>query len=226
MISVFMFAVVGLLSGVVAAWLVPLLMARLARQWQENTAAALEAPEPYWQAAHLTWRAMLALSGIMILVSLSVYWRYGIGIQGGVALLIFAVLVLAAEIDRRIMLLPDVLTLPLVWAGLILNMNGMFVSLDASVIGATVGYLLLKGVQMGYWLVARKGAVLGDGDAKLAATLGACFGAEVVIITLFFASVILVGWRCGRKEGREVPFGPAIVGAALVGMAFDGGVLG
>jgi len=44
----------------------------LARQWQENTVAAVEAPEPYWQAAHLTWRAILALSGIMILVSLSV----------------------------------------------------------------------------------------------------------------------------------------------------------
>jgi len=206
--------------------MVPFFMTKLARQWHENTAAAVDAPEPYWQAAHLTWRAILALSGIMILVSLSVCWRYGIGIQGGAALLIFAVLVLAAEIDRRIMLLPDGLTLPLVWAGLILNMSGMFVSLEASVIGAMVGYLLLKGVQMIYWLARRKGSVLGDGDVKLAAALGACFGAEVVILTLLFASVILVGWQCGRKEGREVPFGPAIVGSALVGMVFDGGLLG
>lgn len=47
--------------------------------------------------------------------------------------------------------------------------------------------------------------------------LGACFGAEVVIITLLFASVILAGWQCGLKEGREVSFGLGIVGAELVG---------
>jgi leader peptidase (prepilin peptidase)/N-methyltransferase len=149
------------------------------------------------------------------------HFGYGMAAVGAI-LLIWALLALTA-IDFDTMLLPDDITLPLIWAGLLFNFFGTFTDLHSAVIGAVIGYLVLWSV---YWLfkltTGREG--MGFGDFKLLSALGAWFGWQMLPLILVLSS--LVGALIGIslivlfKHGRNIPipFGPYLAGGGLIAL--------
>jgi len=148
-------------------------------------------------------------------------WRFG---PQPVALLwcgVLAVLVALAAIDWDTTLLPDSLTLPLLWAGLIAATLGWTLPLATALWGAVLGYLSLWSV---YWVfkLATGKEGMGHGDFKLLAALGAWLGWQAVLPIVLMASVIgaMVGIGMklsgGLREGRYVPFGPFLAGGGVV----------
>lgn len=139
----------------------------------------------------------------------------------------FSATVLAlALIDWDTTLLPDDMTLPLLWAGLIAAaLQWTTVPLSSAVWGAVMGYLSLWLVYWAFKLVTGKEG-MGFGDFKLFAALGAWFGWQALVPMILMASVIgaLVGiamkFSSALREGGYVPFGPFLAGAGLTAMAF------
>lgn len=153
----------------------------------------------------------------------AVGWRFGA--EPGALLWCFAVamLVALAGIDWDTTLLPDSLTLPLLWAGLLASAIGWTIPLSTAVWGAAVGYLSLWSV---YWLfkltTGKEG--MGYGDFKLLAALGAWLGWQMVLPVVLGASVVgaVVGiamkLSSSLREGRYVPFGPFLAAGGIVVM--------
>jgi leader peptidase (prepilin peptidase)/N-methyltransferase len=150
-------------------------------------------------------------------------WRFGLGWQGLSAMLFVWGMVALTFIDFDTQLLPDSITLPLLWAGLLINLRGTFTDLASAVIGATAGYLLLWSV---YWafklLTGREG--MGFGDFKLLAAIGAWLGWKMLPFVILASSVVgvVVGVALMilARRGRDVPipFGPYLAGAALIAL--------
>jgi leader peptidase (prepilin peptidase)/N-methyltransferase len=152
-------------------------------------------------------------------------WRFGSGLAG-LATLLFAWLLIAMTfIDADTQLLPDDLTLPLLWCGLLVNLNGTFVPLSDAVIGAAAGYLVLWSV---YWLfkLATGKEGMGYGDFKLLAALGAWLGWKMLPVIILLSS--LVGAVVGialivfAKHGRNnpIPFGPYLAVAGMIALLY------
>lgn len=162
-------------------------------------------------------------------------WQFGLGLAGAGMLLLTWILVALTFIDIDHQLLPDRLTLPLMWIGLLLNTQGIFTSLEHAVIGAATGYLVLWSV---YWLfkllTGKEG--MGYGDFKLLAAVGAWGGFEVLPLTILLSSVVgvvlaLVLMAIKRHQmANPLPFGPylAIAGwiALIWGEQINGWYLG
>ena len=148
------------------------------------------------------------------------------GLQFGVsnalagAMFLTAVLVVLTVIDLDHQLLPDSLTLPLVWIGLLFNIDNTFVSLESAVLGAVFGYLCLWTVFWLFKIVTGKEG-MGHGDFKLLAALGAWFGLAalptIVLLSSLVGAVLGVVLIVTGKQDREtpMPFGPFLAGAGL-----------
>jgi leader peptidase (prepilin peptidase)/N-methyltransferase len=158
------------------------------------------------------------LSGLLV-------WRFGSG-WAGLATLLFTYLLLAMTfIDFDTKFLPDDLTYPLLWAGLLVNMNGTFVPLRDAVIGAAAGYLALWSV---YWLfkLATGKEGMGYGDFKLLAALGAWLGWKALPTIILLSSVVgaLVGISlivfARRGRDKPIPFGPYLAAAGIIALLF------
>jgi len=119
--------------------------------------------------------------------------------------------------------LPDDITLPLLWLGLLLNLNGAFTSLQNAVIGATVGYLTLWGVYWAFKLTTGKEG-MGFGDFKLLAAIGAWLGWTLLPLVILLSSavgaVIGIALIVFTKHGRNIPipFGPYLAGGGLIAL--------
>ena len=149
------------------------------------------------------------------------------GLQFGVsnalagAMILTAVLIVLTAIDLNHQLLPDSLTLPLVWIGLLLNIDNTFISLESAVLGAVFGYLCLWSVFWLFKIVTGKEG-MGHGDFKLLAALGAWFGLAalptIVLLSSVVGAVLGVALIVMGKQDREtpMPFGPFLAGAGLV----------
>ncbi|MFI3215337.1 MAG: A24 family peptidase, partial [Methylococcales bacterium] len=107
--------------------------------------------------------------------SMIVAWHFGFGEQALAGLLLTWVLIALSFIDLDHQLLPDILVLPFLWSGLLLSLFGVFADCQASIIGATCGYLILWSVYHAFKLITRKEG-MGQGDFKLLAMLGAWLG--------------------------------------------------
>jgi leader peptidase (prepilin peptidase)/N-methyltransferase len=152
-------------------------------------------------------------------------WRFGSGEMGLAALLMTYLLIAMTFIDADTQLLPDDLTLPLLWAGLLINLDGTFVPLEDAVIGAAAGYLILWSL---YWLfkLATGKEGMGYGDFKLLAALGAWLGWKMLPVILLLSS--LVGAVVGialialTRRGRDnpIPFGPYLAAAGLLALLY------
>jgi leader peptidase (prepilin peptidase) / N-methyltransferase len=149
----------------------------------------------------------------------AVGWRFG---ATPVALLwcgFCAVLVALAGIDWDTTLLPDNMTLPLLWAGLVASALGWTIPLGDALWGAVAGYLSLWSV---YWLfkLATGKEGMGFGDFKLLAALGAWLGLKMVLPASILGAIvgIVMKLAASLREGRYVPFGPFLAGAGLVVM--------
>ena len=149
----------------------------------------------------------------------AVHFGFGWAAAGGI-LLIWSLIALTF-IDYDTQLLPDSITLPLLWSGLLFNLFGTYTDLQSAVIGAMAGYLSLWSVYWGFKLVTGKEG-MGYGDFKLLAALGAWLGWQILPLTILLSS--LVGAVLGialivlAKRGRNVPipFGPYLATAGLI----------
>jgi leader peptidase (prepilin peptidase)/N-methyltransferase len=159
------------------------------------------------------------------LLSALLVWTFGSGVAG-LATLLFAYLLIAMTfIDVDTQLLPDDLTFPLLWAGLLVNLDGTFVPLRDAVIGAAAGYLVLWAV---YWLfkLATGKEGMGYGDFKLLAALGAWLGWAMLPTIILLSSVVgaLVGISLivFAKRGRDkpIPFGPYLAAAGMIALLY------
>lgn len=153
-------------------------------------------------------------------------WRWGVTPTGAAWCLFCATIVALACIDWDTTLLPDDLTLPLLWAGLLASaLQWTSVPLFSAVVGAAAGYLSLWAVYWGFKLATGKEG-MGYGDFKLFAALGAWFGWQALVPIILMASVIgaIIGialkFTSGLREGGYVPFGPFLAGAGLTALVF------
>jgi len=150
-------------------------------------------------------------------------WQFGATPAAAGALLLIWTLIAAAGIDLEHYILPDLLVLPLLWAGLLFNLFDTYRPLSEAVIGAVAGYLVLWIVYQIFRLLTGKEG-LGYGDFKLLAALGAWLGwrmLPLIILAGALAGVVIGGaWLLLSRRGRThpVPFGPFLVAGALLAL--------
>ncbi len=150
-------------------------------------------------------------------------WHFGFGFAACAALVLIWALLALTAIDFDTQLLPDDITLPLLWLGLLINMFGTFTTLHSAVLGAIFGYLVLWSVYWLFKLITGKEG-MGYGDFKLLAALGAWMGWQMLPLIILLSS--LVGAVVGialivlTKRGRNIPipFGPYLAGGGLIAL--------
>jgi leader peptidase (prepilin peptidase) / N-methyltransferase len=165
------------------------------------------------------------VEALTAVLSALVAWHFGWGLAGVVAIVFTWTLIALTFIDADTTLLPDSMTLPLLWLGLLVNVQGTFVPLQDAVIGAAAGYLILWTI---YWLfkLATGKEGMGYGDFKLLAALGAWMGWKMLLPIILLSSV--VGAIVGvvlimlARRGREIPipFGPYLAAAGFIAMLY------
>ncbi len=150
-------------------------------------------------------------------------WRYGWSAAMAGALLFAWAMIALAFIDFDTFYLPDSITLPLLWAGLLFNLDGTFTDIRSAVIGAAAGYLTLWTVYWAYKLATGKEG-MGYGDFKLLGAIGAWLGwmmlPLVILVSSFFGAAVGIALIVFARRGRNVPipFGPYLVIAGLIGL--------
>jgi leader peptidase (prepilin peptidase)/N-methyltransferase len=150
-------------------------------------------------------------------------WRYGLSAALLGALLFTWAMIALAFIDLDTFYLPDSITLPLLWAGLLFNAGGTFTDLHSAVIGAAAGYVALWAVFWVFKLATGKEG-MGYGDFKLLAAIGAWLGWKMLPLTILASSlvgaVVGIGMIVFAKHAREkpIPFGPYLAAAGLIAM--------
>jgi len=150
-------------------------------------------------------------------------WHFGFSLAAGAALIFSWTMIALASIDLDTFYLPDDLTLPLLWAGLIFNLIGGYTDLASAVVGAVAGYMSLWLV---FWMfkfaTGKEG--MGYGDFKLLAAIGAWLGWKilplVILLSSFVGALVGVGLIVLARRGRNVPipFGPYLAIAGLVAL--------
>jgi leader peptidase (prepilin peptidase)/N-methyltransferase len=157
------------------------------------------------------------------LLSWVVAWQLGWGPQLPAALLLTWALVALTLIDVDHQLLPDQITLPFLWLGLLLSTAGVYTDPVSSIIGAAAGYLVLWSVYHGFRLLTGKEG-MGYGDFKLLALFGAWLGwqllPQIVLLSALVGSLVGVGLIALRRHGRDVPipFGPYLAAAGWIAL--------
>lgn len=163
------------------------------------------------------------VEAVTALMSGFVAWHFGYSLIT-IAVLIFVwSLIALAVIDLNTQLLPDDITLPLLWLGVLVNMNDGFTDLHSAIIGVMAGYLSLWSIYWCFKLITGKEG-MGYGDFKLLAAIGAWLGWSMLPIVILFSS--LVGAIAGigliiaakLKKNIPIPFGPYLVGGAFIAL--------
>ena len=175
-------------------------------------------------AAPISLRYPLIEAATGLLFALAA-WHFGFTAAGLGALVLIAALLALTAIDFDTQLLPDDITLPLLWIGLALNAFNVYTDLKSAVIGAMAGYLSLWGV---YWLfklfTGKEG--MGYGDFKLLAALGAWLGWQMLPLTILLSSlvgaVVGIALMVFARHGRNVPipFGPYLAAAGAIALVW------
>jgi len=158
---------------------------------------------------------------LTMLLVLCCVWRFGFGWQGFGAIVFTCFLIALSGIDLRTQLLPDQLTLPLMWLGLVASIDSLYIPAKHALVGAIIGYLSLWSV---WWLfkqlTGKEG--MGHGDFKLLAALGAWFGLQGILPTILLSSLVgaIIGsvWLAakGRDRATPIPFGPYLAIAGWI----------
>jgi len=170
--------------------------------------------------AAISWQYPLVEAATGLLFSVCI-WHFGYGWEAAAGMVFSAFLVALAGIDLRTSLLPDQLTLPLMWIGLLASLITLYVDPVQAILGAAVGYLSLWSV---YWLfkllTGKEG--MGYGDFKLLAALGAWCGIQAVLPIVLISSLVgaVIGsiWLGlkGRDHATPIPFGPYLAIAGWI----------
>lgn len=177
-------------------------------------------------------RAVSTISGIRpvagaagVAMALHLAWQFGPGPRLATGIVLIGFLVPLVIVDIEQLLLPDRLTMPFLWTGLAVNLQGLFATLHSAVIGAMAGYFCFRMLLEAYRrLTGRQG--LGRGDCKLLAALGAWFGWQmlpaIILATvagqILFLLALMAAGRAGWRT--QVPFGPALAFGGWVALAW------
>ncbi len=170
--------------------------------------------------APISWQYPLVelLTALAVLISV---WHFGFGWKAFGAVVFSALLIPLAGIDLRTRLLPDSLTLPLMWLGLVASLEHLYLYPKPALLGAMAGYVILWLVTWVFkQLTGKQG--MGHGDFKLLAAIGAWVGLDGILPTLLLSSFIgaIVGslWLAakGRDRATPIPFGPYLAVAGWV----------
>ena len=159
------------------------------------------------------------------LLSTWVAWHFGFGLAGFAAVVATWLLIAMTFIDLDTMLLPDQLTLSLLWLGLLLSIGSPFVSSQDALIGAAVGYLSLWSLYWAFKLITGKEG-MGYGDFKLLAAIGAWVGWQhlpiVVLLSSFVGAVVGVTLLTiqGKDKSQPIPFGPYLAAAGWLTLIY------
>jgi len=178
----------------------------------------------------ISWQYPLVefLSGVACAV---LAWKFGFGWQLVAGLAFTWFLIAGSGIDARTQLLPDQITLPLLWLGLLISLVPLFVDSPAAIIGAATGWLSLWLVFWLFKLMTGKEG-MGYGDFKLLAALGAWMGATALLPIILLSSLIgaIVGGTLLAVQGKDrstpIPFGPFIAAAGWTWFVFGEELLG
>ena len=165
------------------------------------------------------------------LVSGFIAWHFGLTPQAGWMLLLTWGLIAICLIDARHQIVPDVLVLPLLWLGLLLNSFELFTTLSQAVWGAALGYLSLWSIFWLFkWMTGKDG--MGHGDFKLLALFGAWGGVSVLPLTILLSSLVGalvgVGLLLLRRAHRAtaIPFAPYLAIAGWIALLWGGQITG
>jgi leader peptidase (prepilin peptidase)/N-methyltransferase len=170
------------------------------------------------------------VEALTAVLSAWVAWHFGWGYAGVLGIVLLWALIALCFIDADTTLLPDDITLPLLWLGLLANVFGVFVPLHEAVLGAAIGYVFLWSV---YWLfkLATGKEGMGYGDFKLLAALGAWLGWKMLLPIILISSVVgaLVGivLIVLARRGRDIPipFGPYLTAAGFIALLYGPALL-
>ena len=150
-------------------------------------------------------------------------WRFGVTWMAAFAIIYVWALVALTFIDADTTLLPDDITLPLLWLGLLVNTGGAFTDVGSAILGAAGGYLVLWSVYWGFKLLTGKEG-MGYGDFKLLAAIGAWLGWQLLPLVILLSAAVgtVVGIAGillkGRDKGAKLPFGPYLAAAGFIAM--------
>ncbi len=152
-------------------------------------------------------------------------WHFGFSWATAAALLFVWSMIALALIDLDTFYLPDDITLPLLWAGLLVNMGVVFVDLQSAVIGAVAGYLSLWTVYWGFKFATGKEG-MGYGDFKLLAAIGAWLGWKMLPVVILLSSLVgavigisLIAFK-RHERSNPIPFGPYLVIAGMIALVW------
>lgn len=150
-------------------------------------------------------------------------WRFGVTWMAAFAIIYVWALIALTFIDADTTLLPDDITLPLLWLGLLVNTGGAFTDVSSAILGAAGGYLVLWSVYWGFKLLTGKEG-MGYGDFKLLAAIGAWLGWQslplVILLSAAVGTVVGISGILlkGRDKGAKLPFGPYLAAAGFIAM--------
>jgi leader peptidase (prepilin peptidase)/N-methyltransferase len=170
------------------------------------------------------------IESVTALLSIIVAARFGYSVQALAALLFTWALIPLFMIDFDRQILPDSITLPLLWAGLLLSLPGVFVDSTTSIIGAAAGYLSLWSIYHLFRLLTGKEG-MGYGDFKLLGAIGAWVGWQALPVVILFSSVVgaaigigLILFR-GRDHNLPMPFGPFLAAAGWLTLLWGNDII-
>lgn len=205
----------GLLAGCIVAMVSIRLPLSLQREWRADAHQYLDLPctpdpaicsAPKWD--FLKGPRFLAIAVVCAAIGGVLFWRLGLSVETVVFAVLFWALIAVAVIDLETMYIPDVIVMPLLWAGMLFYALTAPDQLQWHVLGAAAGYCVLR------WLP------VGQGDAKLCAVAGAWVGLESLLTFFTIGSVlgVVVGliYYCLRGKSAPCPYGPSLVAGMLV----------
>jgi leader peptidase (prepilin peptidase)/N-methyltransferase len=163
------------------------------------------------------------VEAVTALLSVLIVWRFGLGWEAAAGLVLTWGLIALVLIDYDTQLLPDVITLPLLWIGLLLSLPGLFTDSHSAILGAALGYGSLWTIFQLFRLVTGKEG-MGFGDFKLFAALGAWLGwqylPQIILLSASTGAVVGTALILSKRHERQVPipFGPYLAVAGWISL--------